>query len=143
MITHTAKEDPTDSATFNFPVIRNLFGFYNVFRARQWEQAKIKSDQLAERKARAAVEKSNKKFEKVEEMKYYLTQRHRAAIAALHATPKGKLIDKQFFATMDALTAIEKSNQTVEQKLEHQRIALIHGKREIKFIIADRSRLED
>lgn len=110
----------------------------------QWaEQARIKSQALAENKARRGLARSNRQFEQVEEMKYYLTQRHRAAIGALHGTPKGKLIDKQYFATMDAVAAIEDSGQTTSQKLEHQRIALQYGKRAIKNIIAARVRLAD
>jgi hypothetical protein len=141
MLTHTTEEDDLDVETDS--PLRKLFEFYGKFRARAAEQAALKSSRLAEKKARLAVAESNRQFEEIEEMKYYFTQGHRASIAFLHSSPKGKLIDKQYFAVMNALTAIENSGQTAEQILAHQRIALQYGRREIKAIIAGRSRVAD
>lgn len=143
MITHTTDEDEAPVAGDQPSAMERLFDACRAFRARQAEQARLKAIALAEEKARLAVAKSNRKFEQVEEMKYYLTQRHRAAVGVWHSTPKGRQIDRQYFATMDALAAIDHSGQSVEQKLEHQRIALEYGKQAIKDVIAGRVRLED
>ena len=142
MLTHTTEEEEYVTVENDSP-LRKLSEIYSNFRARMAEQAALKSSRLAERKARLALAESNRKFEKIEEMKYYFTQSHRAAIAFLHSSPKGKLVDKQYFAVMNALTAIENSGQTTEQILAHQRIALQYGRREIKAIIAGRTRVVD
>jgi hypothetical protein len=93
--------------------------------------------------SRRTLARSNRLFEKIQEQKYRFTQRHREAVSVLYNTPRGPLIDQQFFATMKAVEAIEKTDQPLEQQLEHQRIALQYGMRVIKDIVDGRPRRDD
>jgi hypothetical protein len=138
MITSTTEEDQTVNADIGFSLIGKSWRAYCGWRAGWAAHIKLKSARRLEKKARLAVEKSNKLYSEIEEMKYYLTQRHRMAVAAWHSSPEVKRINKAFFTALDAVAAIESSNQTVEQKAVLQRIALKRGKREIKAIVAGR-----
>ncbi|MFC5477018.1 hypothetical protein [Massilia suwonensis] len=116
--------DTTDAAP-RFPLLDKIAHAYEAYQARR------------------TLARSNKLFEKVEEQKYRLTQRHREAVSVLYNTAKGPLVDQQFFATMNAVEAIQQTGQSLEQQLEHQRIALQYGMRAIKDIIDGRRRTDD
>lgn len=143
MFTHATEEDNINDTSSESSLLTKLSKAYSLL----WYRWKIrKSNQLLEEETRLAsikLKKFNKLFDSIEEQKYYLIQRHRCAVAALHQTPKASLIDRQFFTTMNAVAAIDKTGQTAEQKLEHQRIALRHGMLAIKRIINGQVPLDD
>ena len=125
MLTQPLDDVETTGTAPGFPLLGRISKAYGAYQARR------------------ILTRSNKLFEKVEEQKYRFTQRHREAVSVLYNTAKGPLIDQQYFATMKAVEALQQTGQTLEQQLEHQRIALQYGMRSIKDIIDGRRRIED
>lgn len=138
MITNTTEEDQAASEEMHGSSMGTLASVYGALRARWADHVKVRAGKSLKRRAELAVVKSNKHYDEVEALKYYLTQRHRMAIAAWHSRPEAELINRAFFTAMAAVAEIENSNQTVEQKVVGQRIALKRGKRAIKDIVAGR-----
>lgn len=143
MITSTKEEVQVTDTEIGFSLVEKLSKVYSAWRAKWAARIELNSAERLGKKARLAVAQSNKLYYEVEAMKYYLTQRHRMAVAAWHSRPEVKLINKAFFTALDAVEAIESSNQTVEQKVVLQRIALKRAKREIKQIVAGLVRSEN
>lgn len=143
MITNTREEDQAAAEATNGSSMGRWASVYCALQARWADHVKARADKLLKRQAELAVVKSNRHYDEVEALKYYLTQRHRMAIAAWHSRPEAELINKAFFTALEAVAEIENSNQTVEHKVVGQRRALKQGKRAIKDIVAGRARTEN